>query len=330
MPADDPRHLTGKPIYTNALMFVDEKHKKCVLGNGSAIESRVWCHPDTGQVCLPGEGGVLSESKPIVTVKYGNESRFAFAVGVFEGQAFRMPLFRYTGRKMIGVTAFEKKVQIELVRPSAAWRKRLHPDLWEQKAREVVNRTFCSAGDLIREIFKWGESKFKGTRYEHTWRVYHDHLKVMWEAGGIALMKSIGLYDHMLKIEGRPDLKLYNNKLVGNSPELCRGLDAHGFADLESSIAFHCATTSTYPVGDIRRFNIGNLTETDSTVLRCWEMEPTPARIKQDIEGLPHVLDLIMAAMYLVWLFAVARGISDLMARVSDVASCGPEIGKPR
>ena len=154
--------------------------------------------------------------------------------------------------------------------------------LWELKAREVVNRTFCSAGDLILEINKWAESKLKGTRPEN-YRVYHDHLKVLWDTCGITLMNSIRLYDRMLKIERRPGLKLYNNKMVGNSTELCIGLNAQRFADLESSIAFHCATTHSNV--DIHRINIGNLAETDSAILRCWERKPTP-----DIAGQPNVL----------------------------------------
>jgi len=33
-------------------------------------------------------------------------------------------------------------------------------------------------------------------------------------------------------------------KLVGDSPELCRALDSHGFANLGAAVAFQCALAS--------------------------------------------------------------------------------------
>ena len=40
-------------------------------------------------------------------------------------------------------------------------------------------------------------------------------------------------------------------KLVGDSPELCRALDSHGFADLDAAVAFRCslASADTLPAG---------------------------------------------------------------------------------
>ena len=101
-------------IDMNAIVFFDKKHKRCVLGNRSTVERRVYRHPDTGEVCLPDDRGVLSGSKSIVTVKYDDESRFACGVGMHGPDAFRTELFNYTGRKMLGVHAFEAVVQEEL------------------------------------------------------------------------------------------------------------------------------------------------------------------------------------------------------------------------
>ena len=79
-------------IDMNAIVFFDKKHKRCVLGNRSTVERRVYRHPDTGEVCLPDDRGVLSGSKSIVTVKYDDESRFACGVGMHGPDAFRTEL----------------------------------------------------------------------------------------------------------------------------------------------------------------------------------------------------------------------------------------------
>ena len=84
-------------------------------------------------------------------------------------------------------------------------------------------------------------------------------------------------------------------KLCGNSPEICRALDSHGFADLKAAMAYHCALSSTYPIGDYRRFCMGTPTQVWSTMIRCWELEPTSERIKEDILAFPRVLDKIIA-----------------------------------
>ena len=47
---------------------------------------------------------------------------------------------------------------------------------------------------------------YVGSEYEHTYSVYHDHLKVMWDNGGIELMKELGLHEHLLKIEDVPEV----------------------------------------------------------------------------------------------------------------------------
>ena len=45
---------------------------------------------------------------------------------------------------------------------------------------------------------------------------------------------------------------------MGNSPEMCRGLKAHGFSDLETSIHYHVSLTRMmYYEGDARKFLSG-------------------------------------------------------------------------
>jgi hypothetical protein len=77
----------------------------------------------------------------------------------------------------------------------------------------------------------------------------------------------------------------YAGKVTGDSPEICRGLDAHGFADLKLSMAFHTSLSSKYAYNDPRRFNMGTPKEVWSTMCRCWEIKPTSARIVEDVKG---------------------------------------------
>jgi hypothetical protein len=85
---------------------------------------------------------------------------------------------------------------------------------------------------------------------------------------------------------------------VGDSPELCRGLDAYGFADFKRCTERMRALTSGYNMKDKdpRRFGFGTPKEVWSTMERCWEIEPTSERIIADIPSLSHVLQHIIDA----------------------------------
>ena len=78
--------------------------------------------------------------------------------------------------------------------------------------------------------------------------------------------------------------------------ELCRGLDSYGFSDLTNSMLYHCALSTKYPVGDMRRVEMGTPNEVWRTMERCWEIEPTIERIVDDISALLHVLSRIINA----------------------------------
>ena len=87
----------------------------------------------------------------------------------------------------------------------------------------------------------------------------------------------------------------YHNKVVGNSPEMCRALDSHGFSDFKVSIAYHISLTSVYNDKDPRKFLAGTPNDLWNTMIRCWEMEPTSSRIVNDILNFPEVLRKIIA-----------------------------------
>ena len=89
----------------------------------------------------------------------------------------------------------------------------------------------------------------------------------------------------------------YKGRLVGNSPELCRRLDAHGFSDLETLIQYHTSLTRMmYEDTDPRKFKTGTPAEMWATMEHCREVEPTCERVAEDILAFPRILRLIINA----------------------------------
>jgi hypothetical protein len=106
-------------------------------------------------------------------------------------------------------------------------------------------------------------------------------------------------WKYFIKITGRFTAgihKRYHNSLVGDSPEMARALDSYGFVDLMVSMTFHVALTYRLPRDNPRKFQMGTPTEVMRCMKRCWEMEPTPERVIQDIEGWEYALDKLIAA----------------------------------
>ena len=57
-------------------------------------------------------------------------------------------------------------------------------------------------------------------------------------------MKDKDYWKYFIKISGDFNERVharYRNRLVGDSPEMARGLDSYGFSDLMVSLAFHVA-----------------------------------------------------------------------------------------
>jgi hypothetical protein len=109
---------------------------------------------------------------------------------------------------------------------------------------------------LMDHIIQEGTRIYKGTRREHTWLIYHDHLKIWWEKESQEYLKSLSCpiegnpsrtwYDRQIKIYGETNnskvAKAYQNCLPGDSPELMP-LDCHLFADVQEGAAKNVALT---------------------------------------------------------------------------------------
>ncbi len=88
----------------------------------------------------------------------------------------------------------------------------------------------------------------------------------------------------------------YEDKIVGDSPVMCRALDSHGVADLKLALFKYASFTSLYPKGDPRRFNTGTPEELLSPINRTWRVAPTSKRVIEDVELIPAVFDKIIEA----------------------------------
>lgn len=249
---------------------------KKILGNSSRVERRVY-HDDNGMPCAAEDGGILDEKSPRVSVKYYDEARGCFGVamiknhdGTYEGKK-ALP-FNYSGRNVVGVKTYNEHVQKELTRVIALkgqWGKvregyveRYGNERAIEEARKNVNKEYCVITDIMKHVINESNKMFEGTSEYETFVIFHDGLKAWWEKEAQAYLATLGFEHRQLRCLGDTNRgTIYLNKVVGNSPELCRGLDSHGFKDLNDSIQYHTTLTSKYDVDDIRAFRMGTPTQ---------------------------------------------------------------------
>jgi hypothetical protein len=129
--------------------------------------------------------------------------------------------------------------------------------------------------------------------------IYHDHIDVMSEKRCIEWMKNKGYWKYFIKISGIFNDRVhsrYRNCLVGDSPEMARGLDSYGFSDLMVSVNFHVALTYKLSRDNNKKFQLGTPREVSRCIDRCWQVEPTAERVLDDIESWKFALDQIISA----------------------------------
>ena len=312
LPAGDPElyHPALPPVYLHALIVFDENHKKCILGHSSKVENRIARNPFDGAPTDPAFGGVLPPKKDRTKPKYEKEARGCFGVAVkqlVDGTKVgaRTSVFNYTERKVVGVKNYNTAIKAELKRVSpllGVWRhadygyEERYPLTWEAEVKKVVDKKLCNIKDIIDFMIREGNKIYEGTAHADSYFIYHDALSQFWEKDAVQYMHEIGVYDRLLRCRGDTNRGTrYYQKVVGDSPELCRGLDAYCFSDHKRSMGFHTSLTSICNINDVSRFKTGTPAEMFSTMERCWTVEPTSHRIVEDILGFPDVLDKIIA-----------------------------------
>ena len=152
---------------------------------------------------------------------------------------------------------------------------------------------------LIDHIIAESTAVYAGTEFSDSFMIYHDALTLLWESNAREYIRSLGFKNRFIHIidEYQHGIhKRYWNTVVGDSPEMARGLDSFGFADLELSMSFHQALTIDWAANNPNKFQFGTPNHVWSAMSRCWEVEPTSQRIVQDILDLPRVLAKIIEA----------------------------------
>jgi hypothetical protein len=299
------------PLLLHALVLWDEKHQKVVLGHASKFEVRVRTHPDTGQPCTEVDGGVLGPAMPKTSIKYPEEARGLFGVAMKNVDDVMVGVkakpFNYTKRHVVGFKAYElaKKAEVWRVKSlggvwgadGRGYLERYGVDSWEEQVERKLNMTLCSIKELMDHVIAESNAIYAGTQHENTFMIFHDGLSAWWEVEAQAYMTQRGFARRQLCAFDPTNIGTrYRGKLVGDSPEICRGLDSHGFARLVTSMLFHRSLSSLYAPLDARRFKMGTPAEVWSTISRCWDVEPTNASIVQDISKFEFVVDKIIEA----------------------------------
>ena len=301
--------LESKELILEAITFWDEKHKKCILGCCTKYEWLV-CRDSSGIICDEEHEGKFPEKMPTTSVKFPAEARGIFGVTLVRKEGslvgVRAPPYEYTEKNVVGPKKFNKLIEAEKQRVmtlKGIWRggggyEKKHGDNWRS---EVINKVKTDGHICVTELMNHAINEsiriYENTEYANTFKIFHDGLTAWWEKDAQNYMESRGFLDRQIRNTNVGNsTNRYSLKVVGDSPEICRGLDAYGFAHLEQTIKVQVAVTSCYPVDDPRRFNLGTPKEVFRTMKRCWEISPTSEQIKEDILGLPCVLKKIVEA----------------------------------
>jgi hypothetical protein len=300
-------HPTWPKLYLDGVVFWDEHHRQVILGHSSREETRI-SRNELGEPCSVKNGGVFPPRRPRTTVKYPGDARGCFGVAVrrkgVELQGIKCKPFNYTGKKVCSISTFDGAVEKELARVKnqrGQWGKqgKGYPERFGDEfmihAKNNVGKKLCSIKDIIDHVITESTAVYADTDKADTFLIYHDALSLWWSKEAQQYIESQGFGSRQLKcLTPTNDGGRYANKLVGDSPELCRGLDSHGFADLKRSTMVHLALSSKYAKDDVRKFKMGTPQEVWSTLQRCWTLEPTSERIVEDIMKLPDILRKII------------------------------------
>lgn len=313
-----------KPLWLDSMVAWDGKHTNIRLGPGGNMEYRISVD-ENGVPTSPADGGAFPPRHSVTTVKQPGQGRALFGSSVREtvfrsgqyyGVSALLQPFDYTDKWIETPKDFQKSLDHEWADKLAqgkintptgkdsVWRggyarRYADPVVADQKLREAVGKKKVNIKDMIDHIWRESKALFAGTRYEKCFTIYHDHLKLMWGKEGVAYMKQIGMWPHMLKIE-KPYHhlvgKVWQDCVGGDSPENASGLDRTGFQAMQECFLFHVALTTDLPLNDPNKWNLGTPAAVTRCMFRAWEIAPTPEHTAKDWMALRSIQQQIVDA----------------------------------
>jgi hypothetical protein len=306
-----PQHHV--PLFVDEVVWFDEKHKQCVLGFSSKWEYMIARNPFDQMPTDPAFGGIFPPRMFRTKEKFPQEARACFGAAMVTNadgtkEGVKAKPFDYTTRFVLGLKSYNQQLKAEEVRVKSlkgvwgaqgrGYKERYGEEDWKRKLKETVDKKYCCVTDIMDWAVAFGNEIHKGRPSEGRWRLFHDALKQWWEKEAQEYLEKTypGMVARQLRCCLDEMAPLYRGKCVGDSPELCRILDAHGFSDLEKSISHHVAISSFLPFDDDRRFNMGTPKEVMRTMARCWEVAPTSSQIIVYAEKYKEILEKIVAA----------------------------------
>ena len=301
------------------ILWLDEKHKKVVIGASNRHEWLFYVDPeDPDSFLAEKDGGVLMEERPNTKAKYMKECRGLFGVATIKrGDTVvgeRIAPFNYTMQKVVGPAKYQKLFWKEVKRvselkttgtPSSVHWKDAGAGLeggpyqakfglrWREEVEAKIgkgNNAVCCVTKLMDHAIAEGNRLFRN----NTWMMYHDALSSWWSVAAQEHMRAKGFADRQIKGLGHTNKGTrYEATLPGDTPEYMP-LDSNLFSDLETSVRWNVAATRHLPRGHEDRFDLTSPKSAWSAVSRTWEYSPTPQRIVQDVNRVFKAIDLVV------------------------------------
>ena len=179
----------------------------------------------------------------MTSVKFPQEARGIFGAAIGNGtlEGLKAAPYDYTGKMVVDPTKFEKMIKAECARVmtmKGIWSRGKGYEGKDNWRKYVINKILTDGHiciiDLMDHVINESNKNL----------LYLTFMILRMVGKGSARLHGKGLNRQLMNTNEGNSTTRYNNKVVGDSPEICRALDSHGFAHLERSIKLQVAKSS--------------------------------------------------------------------------------------
>jgi hypothetical protein len=177
------------------------------------------------------------------------------------GRACHHPRFFLRTLAVVGVKAWTEAWGAELARAKSmvgCWGKKgagyeqRWPTDWRTYLKAKLNKTIVCVTELMDHVVAENIKVHAGTPRASDVRIFHGGLSAWWEALAQEHMASLGMANRQIRNITANVGTRYEFKILGDSPEICRGLDSHGFADLKAAVTTYASAPPFTPARTTR------------------------------------------------------------------------------